>query len=152
MTAPLTITIADPRHGAALGLLQASHAHLASRYPPEAIFALDPDELASPHIRFLLAQSDGAALGCAALAHMGDYAEIKSMFVTPAARGTGTGAALMHRLEDEARAQNLRCLRLETGDDLYAAHRLYARHGFVVCGPFGSYVAGPHSVFMQKCL
>jgi putative acetyltransferase len=43
-------------------------------------------------------------------------------------------------------------LRLETGDDLYPAHRLYRRHGFVERGPFGDYAEGPHSVFMEKRL
>ena len=58
----------------------------------------------------------------------------------------------MAALEAEARAQGLPLMRLETGDDLYPAHRLYERHGFLRCGPFGDYVDGPHSVFMEKRL
>jgi len=40
---------------------------------------------------------------------------------------------------------------LETGSqDFFApARRLYARHGFVECGPFGSYALDPNSVFMS---
>ena len=148
----ITVDLADPRSAEGLALLNASHAFLLSLYPPEHSFALNPDQLAAPHISFFIADRDGEALGCAALANHGDYGEIKSMFVHPDARGTGTGAALMRTLEDEARAQGLTLMRLETGDDLFPAHRLYQRHGFTPCGPFGDYVAGPHSVFMEKRL
>ena len=58
----------------------------------------------------------------------------------------------MAALERRARASGLPLLRLETGDDLHAAHRLYARHGFTETGPFGNYEEGPHSVFMEKRL
>ena len=148
----ITVDLADPRSAEGLALLNASHAFLLSLYPPEHSFALNPDQLAAPHISFFIADRDGEALGCAALANQGDYGEIKSMFVHPDARGTGTGAALMRTLEEEARAQGLTLMRLETGDDLFPAHRLYQRHGFTPCGPFGDYVAGPHSIFMEKRL
>jgi putative acetyltransferase len=41
-------------------------------------------------------------------------------------------------------------LSLETGSPAYfdAARALYARHGFVECGPFADYVLDPYSVFM----
>ncbi|SEQ45788.1 putative acetyltransferase [Loktanella sp. DSM 29012] len=145
----LTVAPADPRDPDGRRLLTASHAFLLSKYPPEFSFALSVDELAAPHIRFFIANQDGDALGCVALANKGDYGEVKSMFVDPAARGSGAGAALMQALIAEARTQGLALLRLESGDDLYAAHRLYARHGFTPCGPFGDYVEGPHSVFME---
>ena len=148
----ITVDLADPRSAEGLALLNASHAFLLSLYPPEHSFALNPDQLAAPHISFFIADRDGEALGCAALANQGDYGEIKSMFVHPDARGTGTGAALMRTLEEEARAQGLTVMKLETGDDLFPAHRLYQRHGFTPCGPFGDYVEGPHSVFMEKRL
>ena len=148
----ITVDLADPRSAEGLALLNASHAFLLSLYPPEHSFALNPDQLAAPHISFFIADRDGEALGCAALANQGDYGEIKSMFVHPDARGTGTGAALMRTLEDEARTQGLTLMKLETGDDLFPAHRLYQRHGFTPCGPFGDYVEGPHSVFMEKRL
>lgn len=148
----IIVDLADPRSAEGLALLNASHAFLLSLYPPEFSFALNPDQLAAPHINFFIANRDGEALGCAALANQGGYGEIKSMFVHPDARGTGTGAALMQTLEEEARTQGLDVIRLETGDDLFPAHRLYRRHGFAPCGPFGTYREGPHSVFMEKRL
>ncbi|SFL47504.1 putative acetyltransferase [Loktanella salsilacus] len=148
----ITVDLADPRSAEGLALLNASHAFLMSRYAPEHSFALNPNQLAEPHVSFFIADCNGEALGCAALSNKGTYGEIKSMFVHPDARGSGTGAALMQTLEDEARTQGLTLMQLETGNDLYDAHRLYQRHGFAVCGPFGDYAEGPHSVFMEKRL
>ena len=143
---------ASPREPGATALLQASHAYLSSLYPPEHNHYLSIDALCTPDITFFVAELAGQATGCAAIKRFDGYGEIKSMFVAPEARGSGTGAALMQALEDHARAQGLPVLRLETGDDLYPAHRLYARHGFTLCGPFGDYAPGPHSVFMEKRL
>ena len=149
---PVTVRPGDPRSEAGRALLGASHAYLASLYPAEHNHYLSVDELAQPHIDFWIAEVDGQPRGCIALARMGDYGEVKSMFVDPAARGAGIGAALLSALEERARATGLPVLRLETGDDLYPAHRLYRRHGFTDCGPFGDYEEGPHSVFMEKRL
>jgi putative acetyltransferase len=148
----MIVRAASPREPGATALLMASHAYLQSLYPPEDNYFLSIDDLCAPHIAFFVAEDKGQTIGCGALAIMGDYAEVKSMFTAPAARGTGTGAALMTALEGEARARGLSWMRLETGDDLYPAHRLYERHGFTLCGPFGDYAEGPHSVFMEKRL
>lgn len=149
------VRIADPRSADGTALLHASHALMQSLYPPEANHFLSIDALCAPHVRFFIADfADfaGVAVGCAALADHRDYGEVKSMFVAPDARGSGAGAALMQMIESAARDAGLPVLKLETGDDLYAAHRLYQRHGFAVCGPFGDYTEGPHSVFMEKPL
>ncbi|TNC52393.1 GNAT family N-acetyltransferase [Rubellimicrobium rubrum] len=148
----LTVRPADPRSEEARALLGQSHALLASLYPPEDNHYLSVDELAQPHIDFWIAETGGQPQGCIALARLNGYGEVKSMFVDPAARGQGVGAALMTALEARARALGLPMLRLETGDTLDDAHRLYARHGFGTCGPFGDYAEGPHSVFMEKRL
>lgn len=150
----MTVTTrrASPHEPGATALLQASHAYLQSLYPPEDNYFLSIDALAAPEITFIVAELNGDTIGCAALANKTTYGEVKSMFTTPAARDTGTGAALMTALETAARAQNLTLMKLETGDDLYPAHRLYARHGFTTCGPFGDYPESLHSVFMEKQL
>jgi putative acetyltransferase len=148
----ISVRRGDPRSPEGRALLEASQALLRALYPPEDNFFLSIDELCAPHIAFFIAEEDGRALGCVALAHFGAYGEVKSLFTDPALRGRGTGAALMAALEADARAQGLPLLRLETGDDLFAAHRLYQRCGFTICGPFGDYAEGPHSVFMEKPL
>lgn len=152
VTPGVTVRPADPRSPEGRALLEASHAHLASLYPAEHNHYLSVDELAAPHVSFLLAARGGEAVGCAALARLDGYGEVKSMFVDPALRGGGVGAALMAALEGLARAEGLAVLRLETGDTLDAAHALYRRHGFAERGPFGDYAPGPHSVFMEKRL
>ncbi len=151
MTA-LVIATDDPRAPDATALLQASHALMQSLFPAESNHYLSIDALRGPEIRFFTARLDGAAVGCAALALKDGYGEVKSMFVAEAARGTGAGAALLAKLEEVARGAALPLLRLETGDKLHAAHRLYERAGFARRGPFGDYPDGPHSLFMEKAL
>ncbi|QIE54729.1 GNAT family N-acetyltransferase [Pikeienuella piscinae] len=152
MTFRTALRRADPREPAATALLEASHALMRALFPAETNHFLSIDALCAPDIRFFLAEGDRDALGCGALALRDGYGEIKSMFVAPEARGTGAGAAILNRIEDEARAAGLPCLRLETGDRLHAAHRLYLRCGFGFRGPFGAYSAAPESLFMEKPL
>lgn len=148
----LTTRIGDPKSPEGTALLTASHALMTSLYPPEDNYFLSIDELCVPSITFWIAENDGQAVGCIALANKGDYGEIKSLFVDDAARGLGAGHTLMAALEQGAISQSLRDLKLETGDTLTAAHRLYEKCGYDICGPFGDYTTGPHSVFMQKTL
>ena len=79
-------------------------------------------------------------------------AERKSVFVDPEARGSGAAQASMRMLEDHARKRKLPLLRLETGDRLHAARKLYANMGFEERGPYGDYVLDPLSVYMEKRL
>ena len=148
----LIVEQGDPRAPQATALLQASHALMESLFPPEDNHYLSIDALCTPDIRFFIAREGDTVLGCAALADKGDYGEMKSMFVSEDARGKGVADALMRQLEDYARELDLPVIRLETGDLLHAAHRLYERHGYVKCGPFGDYVANKTSVFMEKRL
>jgi putative acetyltransferase len=141
---------ADPLSAEGRALLAQSHAFMAAKYPPEHVFALPAEALAESHVRFFIAEFEGRAVGCAALANKGAYGEVKSVFVAPEGRGKGAGAVLVSALVAEAEAQALPWMRLESGDDLYEAHRLYQRHGFTVCGPFGDYQEGPHSIFMER--
>ena len=148
----LIVEQGDPRAPQATALLQASHALMERLFPPEDNHYLSIDALCTPDIRFFIAREGETVLGCAALANKGDYGEVKSMFVSEDARGKGVADALLRQLEDYARELDLPVMRLETGDLLHAAHRLYERHGFVKCGPFGNYQANKTSVFMEKRL
>jgi len=142
----------DPRNPQARALLAASHALMQSLFSVEDNHFLSVDDLCKPEVMFFVANIDGRAIGCAALALRDGYGEIKSMFVDPSARGSGVGAKLVAKLERTARRKNLPVLCLETGDKLTAALGLYQSCGFSVRGPFGDYVAGGTSVFMQKAL
>ncbi len=150
----MTISIlrGDPRDPQAAALLQASHALMQALFSPEDNHFLSIDDLCTPNIRFFVARENRTTLGCVALANKGNYGEIKSMFVSPEARGNGIADLLMEKLDEEAREQGLVEIKLETGDALEAAIRLYQRHGFTICGPFGEYDLNDASVFMIKAL
>ena len=148
----IVVAETDPRDAAASALLAQHHALMQSLFPPEDNFYLDVDALCADHIHFYTARENGEVLGTGAVALYPDFAEVKSMFTTETARGKGVGAALLRQIEDTARAAGLPVLKLETGTTLHAAHRLYARHGFLPCGAFPPYEASGSSVFMEKRL
>jgi len=148
----LIVEPGDPMAPGAAALLRASHAFMESMFPPEDNHYLSLDALKLPEITFFIAREGGETLGTGALRNAGDHGEVKSMFVAETARGRGVADALLRQIEDHARALGLPLIRLETGNTLYAAHRLYTRHGFTLCGPFGVYLANQTSVFMEKRL
>jgi putative acetyltransferase len=119
--------------------------------PPESKHALDLQGLKAPEITFWTVYEGEQLLGCAALkALSAGQGEVKSMRVDAAARGKGVGSALLNHLLAEARARGYQSLWLETGSMAFfePARRLYRKHGFVLCEPFGDYRADPNSVFM----
>ena len=148
----LIIEPGDPRDPQVTALLQASHTLMENLFPPEDNHYLSIDALCTPDIHFFIAREGDITLGCAALADKPEYGELKSMFVAEAARGKGAADALMRQLEDHARTLKLPVLKLETGNLLHAAHKLYERHGFSLCQPFGDYTANDTSIFMEKRL
>jgi putative acetyltransferase len=124
-------------------------------YLPEQRHALSLDQLFEDHVRFFVVTLDGAAVGCGGVAFYDGYAEVKRMFTRPAARRKGIAAALLRRLEDEARRAGHTVLRLETGMYQTEAMSFYEREGFERCEAFGDYVALSRqaietSVFYEK--
>ncbi len=152
MTQQIIIHPGDPRSPEATALLEASHALMQSLFPDDSCHYLSIDGLCAPNITFFVADIDGVALGCGALAKYDGYGELKSMFVSPEARGKGIAEQLLLALIDLAKTNNQPLLRLETGDTLTAAHKLYVKHGFTFRGPFGDYPDHPQSLFMEKLL
>ena len=130
---------------------------LSGPYLPEQRHALSLDELFDDNVRFFAARLDGVAVGCGGVAFYDSFAEVKRMFTRPTARRKGVAAALLRRLEDEARAAGNTVLRLETGMYQAAAIGFYEREGFERCEAFGDYVAlSPQavetSVFYEKSI
>ena len=148
----IIVELTDPRHPQASALLKQSHALMQSLFPPEDNFYLDIDRLVDPSIHFFAARKGADICGTGALAVKDGYGEVKSIFVAEDARGKGVADALLRQIEDQARAEGLPVLKLETGNVLYAAHALYRRHGFRECGVFGNYTAAKSSIFMEKPL
>lgn len=149
---PLTIAIESPLSTDAHTLIDGSEAALRAVYSADECFTFTAAELDSPQISFFVARQDGAAIGCVALVVCGTYGEVKRLFVTPQARGTGAARALMDALERHAATLNLPEILLETGDKLAAAVRLYSNLGYREQGPFGAYETHPASLFMGKQL
>lgn len=152
MSEPIIIKLSDPRSEGATALLRQHHALMNSLFPAESNHYLGADALKAPHIRFLLATRATKAIGCAAIALYPDYAEIKSMFVAPEARGANLGSKLLEELETIARSEAIPRLLLETGDTLHAAQKIYQNAGFTFRGPFAEYTDDPNSRFMEKQL
>lgn len=76
------------------------------------------------------------------------------MRTAPEHRGRGVGTVVLEHLVAQARARSYTRLSLETGspEEFVPPRRLYARRGFVECGPFGPYAADDFSVFMTLAL
>ncbi|SFI91968.1 GNAT family N-acetyltransferase [Jannaschia pohangensis] len=146
----ILVAPADPADPECAALLAQSHALMQSMFTPDECHFLDIDRLCAPHIRFFAATEGDRTLGIGAIALHDDYAEVKSMFTDPAARGRGVADAIVQTLIRAAAAEGRVAMKLETGTGLDAAHRLYARHGFTPCGPFGAYVESPASLFFER--
>ena len=149
----MIIAPGDPLSPEGLALIEGSEQALREFYTAEESFAYSPEELTAPGVIFYIASdAQDTPLGCVASVDMGDYVEIKRLFVTPPAQGTGLGRALMARLEKDAQADGHTLMRLETGDLLVAACTLYERMGYRRRGPFADYPDVPTSTFMEKRL
>jgi putative acetyltransferase len=136
-------------------LVDELEAELSAHYPPENRHGYDITRLFRPNVSFFIARLDDKAVGCGGIAFEDDFAELKRMYVRPAARGRGTAQAILARLEQEARARGVTHMTLETGDAQLAAIRFYEHAGFTRCAAFGAYVTMPpasilHSLFFEK--
>jgi putative acetyltransferase len=148
----LTIAVERPERDDVHALLHTVWSWSVDLYPPESRHGLDLAAYARPDVKLFVARERGVALGCCAYQLEGDgSAELKSMFVTPAARERGIGRALLAAIE-HALVGRVTMLRLETGIKQPAAIRLYEAAGFRRRGPFGKYRGDPLSIFMEKPL
>lgn len=150
----MKIAVESPTSADGRRLIDGSETALRKVYSAEDSFVLSAEELDKPHVAFFVARDkEGAPLGCVAACDMGDYVEVKRLYVDEAAQGMGLGHALMEQLETHARAAGHRVVRLETGDRLTAACALYRKRGYVVRPAFGDYPADvPTSTYMEKAL
>ncbi len=154
---PGTLDLARAPDDDVRALVAELEAELAAEYTDEQRHGLDVAGLFAPHVRFFVARTGGEPVGCGGVALFPGYAEVKRMYVRPAARGEGAADAVLARLEEEAVDAGLGVLRLETGSRQGAAMRFYERAGFRRCGAFGAYAhmtaaAIAESVFYGKSL
>lgn len=152
---PLRIDLDDLTDPAVVALLEEHVAELRSISPPESTHALDLEALRAPGVDVWVArdaEAPGAPLGCVALTLVEPgHGELKSMRTAASATGRGVATALLRHVLEEAHVRGLVRVSLETGvEDFFApARRLYLRHGFAACPPFGRYRPDPLSVFLS---
>ena len=148
----INVEPANPTNSDVTALLRQSHALMRQLFDEDDCHFLDISALTAPNIRFFAAYRDDVAVGTGAISLMSDYAEIKSMFTHPDARELGVAQAVLSKLIATAETLEMSELKLETGVGLDAAHALYQKNGFKICGPFGDYSASEASIFMRRAL
>ena len=131
----IRFNVEDPRTADARQCLEQYFAELDRRFTGGFDAALsisaDVDELTPPAGVLILARLNGAAIGCGALKFHGTQpAELKRMWIDPAARGLGLGSRLLVELERHARKARVRVVRLETNRALSEAIALYRTAGY----------------------
>jgi putative acetyltransferase len=142
-----------PSHQLASDLIRELDEELAQRYPVEKIHGLHPDEMVAFPGVFLLARHDGQVVGCGAVRPLdGDLAELKRMYVVPAARRKGFARRLLEELEAVARELEVRVLRLETGIHQPESVALYEGAGYRRIAPYGEYIGNTYSLCYEKRL
>ncbi len=116
-------------------LQRAYFADIAGRYPgwsPDLIPSADPAEVAPPVGAWVVAYLGGRPVGCGGIKRLDDEAaELKRIYLGPAARGRGVGRRLLEELERHARVLGYAYLRLDTGDRQPEALALFRSAGYV---------------------
>ena len=129
------VSVRDPADPAARACVRAYVEELGRRFdagfnPARSLPAAD-QEMSPPAGVFLVATLHSEAVGCGGLKfHDSAPAEVKRMWVAPAARGLGLGRRLLTELESHAAMHGVTVLRLETNGSLAEAISLYRSSGY----------------------
>jgi GNAT superfamily N-acetyltransferase len=153
--AMVRIAPADPRHPHALAAKRRYFEELGVRfeegYDPAAAIQVGDDDLVPPAGVLLLATLHAAPVGCAiAKFHPDGTAHAKRMWIADEVRGLGLGRRILAALEDAARANGARRVRLETHRSLHEAIGLYRSSGYREVERFNDEIYGHH--FFEKDL
>jgi GNAT superfamily N-acetyltransferase len=130
----------DPEEPPASELLSEMTAELNEVY--ETFSRLDnpkvlPDDLRAPGGTYLVGWEGDRAVAGGGLRHLTEgVAEIKRMYVRPAARSRGLAAELLTALELAAASLGYRIVRLDTGPKQVHALSLYRQSGYVDVEPY----------------
>ena len=135
VTPVIRIDEIDPADARARYCLQEYFGELDRRFDtgfdPAVSRRADPDEMRQPAGVFLVAQLRDEPVGCGGLKFHGDEpAEIKRMWVAPAARGLGVGRRVLDALERRAVEHGCRAVQLDTNGTLVEAIGMYRTAGY----------------------
>ncbi|MFD3189697.1 GNAT family N-acetyltransferase [Sedimentitalea sp. HM32M-2] len=116
-------------------------AQIVDLFYPKDKYARLMDRLAAEHAppggAIRLAMQEGVPVGCGMFHTLAPgTAEIKRVYVTQAARGTGAGRALMQALIAQCRRVGFARILMDTSKPLTAAQALYVDLGFRPRGPY----------------
>lgn len=124
-------------------LVRAALADLGARYGGSGDDTpVDAAEFEPPGGSFLIARLGGEPVGCGGWrshGEVGETAELKRMYTSPAARGRGVARTLLAAVERSARDQGRKRIILECGDKQPEAIAMYASAGYERIPNFGHY-------------
>jgi GNAT superfamily N-acetyltransferase len=144
----LSFVVADPGSPTAAALLREYYDDIVGRYygrpalPAEVDGALADEpssDLQADTGVLLLAVQHGRAVACGGVRYVdATTGELTRIYATPTARGRGTAAAIIRRLEELAADAGRTRLRLTVRSDLIEAVQLYGRLGYADVARFGT--------------
>ena len=149
----LRISEVDPLGAEALRLLREAGVEGRGLYPEDRAIGVPwPTNSPTPQRgSYVLAYLSGLPVGSGSLLQCDEHiAEVRRLFVLPAARRQGIGRALLRHLERDASRFSYKLMRLETGNRQTAAMALYESCGFTRIPPFGPYLNSRFSVCYEK--
>ena len=124
-----------------VGLMQTFYAEADFPLPAEPAAAAFTALLADPQLGGAWLAEDGdepvghlVLTRCFSMEYGGLRGFIDDLYVRPAVRGHGAGAALLAAARTEAARRGVRALHVEVGPDNQVARRLYARAGYADSG------------------
>jgi GNAT superfamily N-acetyltransferase len=147
-----TITPTPFDHPDADRLRRAQRVELGARYGSDDHEPGTPPSAADVPVFLVARADDGRPIACGGLRPLVDTVvgpatvEVKRMYVSPDARGSGVAAAVLRALEDAARDLGTRRIVLETGILQPDAIRFYEREGYESIPLFGPYAGSAESV------
>ncbi len=138
-------------HPDAQRLVEEVQAEYVVRYGGRDHTPIDPQAFEPPAGLFLVAYRGGVPVATGAWRRRDDVevfgtrrtAEVKRMYVTPDARGTGLARRMLARLEDTAAEVGSVAMVLETGTAQPEAMALYESSGYARIENFGHYKWSP---------
>ena len=132
-------------HRDATRLIAAMADEITLRYGDGGLSPAAPQEFCYPGV-FLLAELDGAGVGCGGLRPRGAAeGEVKRMYIEPAARGRGLARVLLAALVAHAQGAGMERLLLETGTEQPESIALYEIAGWRPVPAFGHYAGDPRT-------
>lgn len=155
MSARLTIVEDDLTSEDVCALLQLHLNEMHQWSPACKIHAMPVERLREADVTFYSAWDGDRLAACGAIKHLDTTrGELKSMRAAPEFRGHGAGEAILLHLLSVAKDRGYTWLGLETGrpEPFVPAQRLYQKHGFAECEPFGDYVSDDFSLCMSRTI